>query len=80
MWCANQLEGDWSSPESVGFGAFSGISVFSTLEGNYWCWWFLAFGGTLLRATYNGPPKAVALELPEVEQMLLSLRPEDGHA
>jgi len=79
-WGAKHLKGLWTSPEHVTYGPFSGVWVSSVQEGAYWRWWFLAAGPVLLRATYNAPPAFKALELPQVEQMLRTLRVEEQRA
>ena len=77
-WCVEQLAGEWSTPEFVTFGQFSGVYVSSIHEGSYWRWWFLAGGPVLLRITYNAAPEFKVLELPQVETMLHSLRLENA--
>ena len=67
-------------PFPVTFGGFRGFSVSYDCDGTFWRRYWLARGRLWIVATYNGSPDARTLEEPEVEEMLATLRAEDGVA
>jgi hypothetical protein len=67
QWCIDNLQGAWSHPSAVSLGDFSGSSVSGLINDTFWTWWIVGCGPVLLRASYNGPPAAKSLELPQVE-------------
>jgi hypothetical protein len=73
QWCIANLQGAWSPPCAVDLGDFSGSHVTAEIDGVCWSWWIVGCGPVLLRASYNGPPAAAAVEMPQVLSMLRSL-------
>jgi hypothetical protein len=74
QWCADHLEGEWTTPVPVTFGPFLGIRVSTVQSDTYWCWWFLRAERVLLRASYNASRNVKMSELAQVENVLGSLR------
>ena len=71
---------EWGQYKNCEFGEFNGHVYTFIKDNSFWCWWILANGPVLLRATYNSEASDKDIEIPKIEQMLQTLKREQNHA
>jgi hypothetical protein len=77
---AEREAGVMGKPIPVALGGFRGFSVSYEKEGTFWRRYWISKGRLWVFATYNGSPRVRSAEEPEVEEMLATLRANNGAA